>query len=116
VLTAFVTGLTVVLFTFTATIKLAGMRPSLGVRDHLGIAPDAWRTIGLLELAGAAGVLLGLAVWPPIGVLAAAGLVLVGLGAVTAHRRVGDAATPIVTALAAATLALASLVLLASAA
>ena len=112
-LTAFVTGLTVVLFTFTATIKLAGMRPSLAVRDHLGIVPDAWRTIGLLELAGAAGVLLGIAVWPPIGAVAAAGLVLVGLGAVTAHRRVGDAATPILTALAAATLALASLVLLA---
>jgi hypothetical protein len=116
VATTIVTGLTIVLFFFTASIKLGGVRQSLQVRDHLGIVPGAWRTIGLLELAGAAGLLLGLAAWPPIGALAAAGLVLVGLGAATAHRRVGDAATPIATALAAAVLALASLVLLAGSA
>jgi hypothetical protein len=67
VATSIVIGLTVALFGFTATIKLAGLRQSLAIRDHLGIAPDAWRTIGRLEFAGAAGVLLGLAVWPPIG-------------------------------------------------
>jgi hypothetical protein len=111
---AIVIGLTVVLFAFSATIKLAGLRQSLEIRDHLGIAPDAWRTIGMLELAGAAGVLLGLAAWPPIGILAAAGLVLVGIGATIAHRRVGDAAAPIATAVVAAALALASLALLAS--
>jgi hypothetical protein len=111
---ASVIGLTVVLFAFSATIKLAGLRQSLEIRDHLGIAPDAWRTIGMIELAGAAGVLLGLAAWPPIGILAAAGLVLVGSGATIAHRRVGDAAAPIATAVVAAALALASLALLAS--
>jgi hypothetical protein len=116
VATAIVTGLTVVLFAFSAAVKLAGLRPSLEIRDHLGIAPDAWRTIGMLELAGAAGVLLGLVAWPPIGVLAAAGLVLVGIGATIAHRRVGDAAAPIATAVVAAALALASLALLASSA
>jgi hypothetical protein len=114
VATAIVTGLTVILFAFSATIKLAGLRQSLEVRDHLGIAPDAWRTIGMLELAGAAGVLLGVAAWPPVGLAAAAGLVLVGVGATIAHRRVGDAAAPIATAVAAGTLALGSLVLLAS--
>lgn len=107
-------GLTVVLFAFTATIKLAGLRQSLEVRDHLGIAPDAWRTIGMIELAGAAGVLLGLAAWAPIGLAAAAGLVLVGIGATIAHRRVGDAGAPIATAVVAAALALASIALLAS--
>jgi len=105
--------LTVALFAFTGTIKLVGLRQSLEIRDHIGIAPDAWRTIGMLELAGAGGVLLGLAVWPPIGYAAAFGLVLVGIGAALAHRRVGDGAAPIAMALAAAALALASLVLLA---
>lgn len=112
--TAIVIGLTVALFAFSALIKLAGLRQSLELRDHLGIVPDAWRTIGLLELAGAAGIVLGLAVWPPLGLVAAAGLGLVGLGAVTAHRRVGDAVAPIAIATLAAVLALASLVLLAA--
>lgn len=111
--TSIVIALTVALFAFAGTIKLAGLSQSLAIRDHLGIAPDAWRTIGLLELAGAAGLLLGLAVWTPVGIAAAAGLVLVGAGAVTAHRRVGDGSAPIGTAAVAAALSLASLVLLA---
>jgi hypothetical protein len=41
------------------------------------------------ELAGAAGLLAGLA-WAPLGVAAAAGLVLYFVGAVVAHARVGD--------------------------
>jgi hypothetical protein len=116
VATSVVTVLTVVLFAFAGSIKLAGLSQSLAIRDHLGIAPDAWRTIGLLELSGAAGLLLGLVVWSPLGIAAAAGLMLVGAGAVTAHRRVGDGAAPIGTAALAATLALASLVLLAGSA
>jgi hypothetical protein len=58
-------------------------------------------------------VLLGLAVWPPIGYAAGAGLVLVGVGATMAHRRVGDGGAPILMAVGAAALALAALVLLA---
>ncbi|MGH2901781.1 MAG: DoxX family protein [Solirubrobacteraceae bacterium] len=112
--TAVVIGLTVALFAFSSAIKIAGLRRSLQVRDHIGIAPDAWRTIGMLELAGAAGILLGLAVWLPIGCAAAFGLLLVGIGAAMAHRRVGDGVGPIATALAAAALALLSLVLLAA--
>jgi hypothetical protein len=115
VLPAIVIGFTAALFTFSAFIKLAGLRPSLEVRDHLGIAPDAWRTIGLLELAGAAGLLLALIAFPPVGYAAALGLVLVGAGAAFAHRRVGDGAVPIATALVAAALALGSLLLLGSA-
>ncbi len=41
------------------------------------------------EIAGAAGLLLGLA-WPPLGTAASAGLVLYFVGAVVAHLRVGD--------------------------
>lgn len=112
-LTSLVIALTVALFTFSAAIKLGGLRQSLEIGDHLGIAPDAWLTIGLLELAGAVGLVAGLAVWAPLGIAAAAGLVLVGAGAITAHRRGGVGAAPIGTALVAAVLALTSLVLLA---
>ena len=47
--------------------------------------------IGLLELAGVAGVLVGLR-WAPIGVAAAIGLALLMLGAIVFHRRASDSA------------------------
>ncbi len=49
----------------------------------------AFQLIGLLELAGSAGLLIGL-YWGPLGVAAAAGLVLLILGAVTTHLRRKD--------------------------
>jgi hypothetical protein len=52
--------------------------------DHKWILP-----FGLLLGAGAIGLLAGFAV-PPLGTLAAAGLVLYFLGALTAHLRVHD--------------------------
>ncbi|MBV8195137.1 MAG: DoxX family protein [Candidatus Dormibacteraeota bacterium] len=56
---------------------------------HLGFSVRAYRGIGLLELLGAAGVLLGLAV-PAIGLLAAAGLLVLLAGALSAHARHRD--------------------------
>ena len=67
------------------------MRQSLAIRDHLGVKPAQWRMIGILELAGVAGVLVGLA-WAPIGVAAAIGLSLLALGAIVFHGRVPDSA------------------------
>lgn len=52
--------------------------------DHKWIVP-----FGLLLGTGSVGLLAGLAV-PPLGVLAAAGLVLYFLAALTAHLRVHD--------------------------
>jgi hypothetical protein len=77
------------LFTFASLIKLLGVQQSLAIRDHLGVAPLQWRVIGLLELAGVAGVLMGL-VWPPIGIAAAVGLTLLSLGAIGFHVRKSD--------------------------
>lgn len=52
--------------------------------------PRSWvRPLGTLLTAGAAGLLAGFAV-PPLGRLAAAGLVLYFLGALVAHVRVRD--------------------------
>ena len=77
------------LFAFAGLIKLLGVRRSLAIRDHLGVKPAQWRVIGLLELAGVAGVLVGL-VWAPIGVAAAIGLALLVLGAIVFHVRASD--------------------------
>jgi hypothetical protein len=84
-----VTALLALLFTFSSLIKLVGVRKSLAIRDHLGVRPMQWRTIGLLELAGVAGVLAGLK-WAPIGMAAAVGLALLMLGAIGFHKRASD--------------------------
>jgi hypothetical protein len=43
----------------------------------------------VLELAGVAGVLIGL-LWAPIGIAAAIGLALLSIGAVAVHMRAAD--------------------------
>lgn len=56
---------------------------------HLGVPWDRYRLIGVLEVAAALGLLVGLAI-EPLAVAAAAGLVLLMAGAVTFHLRAGD--------------------------
>src|ERR1700750_2223701 len=58
------------------------------------------RLIGVAELAAAAGILIGLW-WHPLGLAAAAGMALLLLGAIVAHRRAGDSAKEAASALAA---------------
>jgi len=84
-----VTALLAALFGFAGLIKVVGLRQSLAIRDHLGVKHGQWRLVGLLELAGVAGVLVGL-VWPPIGIAAAIGLALLVLGAIVFHVRASD--------------------------
>ena len=87
--TVIVTLMLAALFTFAASIKLLGVSQSLAIRDHLGVTPLQWRLIGSLEVAGVAGVLVGLA-WPPIGIAAAIGLALLSIGALAFHIRASD--------------------------
>ena len=55
----------------------------------VGVPERHFATLAVLELAGAAGVLLGL--WlEPLGIAAAIGLTLYFTGALIAHLRVGD--------------------------
>jgi hypothetical protein len=89
VITAVVTGLLTAGFLAAGGAKLAGLPPSLEVRDRLGIPASSWRVIGVLEIAGAVGAAVGLAV-RPLGLAATGGLVLVGLGAIATHVRAGD--------------------------
>lgn len=64
--------------------------PSMRARAaHVGLGVDAYRLIGALEVAGAAGLVTGLAV-PLLRAAAALGLLLLLVGAVVAHLRVKD--------------------------
>ncbi|MGW5109902.1 DoxX family protein [Nocardia sp. NPDC004123] len=80
--------LTVEFLSFGAakTLALAPMRERAA---RLGYSTAAYRGIGALEIAGASGLLIGLA-RPPIGIAAGIGLALLMTGAVVAHVRNGD--------------------------
>ncbi|WP_405825120.1 DoxX family protein [Streptomyces sp. NBC_01390] len=55
----------------------------------LGV-PDSWfLSLGLIKIAGALGLLVGIA-YRPLGIAAAIGVVLYFLGAVSTHVRGGD--------------------------
>jgi hypothetical protein len=108
--TVVATLLLAVLFTFAASIKLLGVEKSLQIRDHLGVSPVQWRVIGGLELAGVAGVLIGLW-WSPIGIAAAAGLTLLSVGAVAFHLRASDRVSEMAPAMIGIALAIAVAVL-----
>jgi len=86
VLTAVVTVLTALLFLAAAWVKFTGEEHAMQTRDRLGFKPGAYRMIGVCEVAGAVGALVGLAV-RPVGIAALAGLVLVAIGACAAQVR-----------------------------
>jgi hypothetical protein len=88
--TVIVTVLLAAMFAFASSIKLFGVRQSLEIRDHLGISANPWRVIGVLELAGVVGVLVGLVWCRPLGIAAAAGLALLSVGAIVSHLRAKD--------------------------
>jgi uncharacterized membrane protein YphA (DoxX/SURF4 family) len=69
--------------------KVAGAKMARDTAGHLGVEWNRYRGIGVLELLAAAGLLVGLAFWP-LNVAAAAGLVVLMIGAVVFHVRVGD--------------------------
>jgi len=82
--------------------KLTAQPKMLASASHFGIPWPGYRLIGVAELAAVAGVLAGL-FWLPMGVAAASGMAVLLVGALTAHRRVGDSpqqAAPAILALA----------------
>jgi uncharacterized membrane protein YphA (DoxX/SURF4 family) len=76
-------------FVGSAAAKLASNKQSMQIRDRLGVTPRLWRAVGVLELTAAIGVVIGLAV-PALGIAAAAGLILLLVGAIGAHARAHD--------------------------
>jgi uncharacterized protein YqgC (DUF456 family) len=81
-----------------AVAKLAGHPRMRHAAHHFGIAWRRYRLIGVAELAAAAGVFIGL-FWRPAGLLAAAGMILLLIGALIAHRRAHDSVREAVPAL-----------------
>lgn len=80
-----------VVFGLSGSTKLAGVQKMREGAEHLGLSFPAYQRIGALELAGAAGLVIGL--WfAPLGIAAAAGLVLLMAGAVAFHIRAKDGA------------------------
>ena len=69
--------------------KLAGHPKMRRAAKHFGIAWRRYRLIGVAELGAAVGVLVGL-FWRPAGMLAAAGMTLLLIGALITHRRARD--------------------------
>jgi hypothetical protein len=69
--------------------KLLGHPKMRESAAKFGIAWRRYRLIAVPELAAAVGVLVGLA-WRPAGLLAAAGMTLLLLGALIAHLRAHD--------------------------
>jgi len=88
--------------------KLLGHPKMRQSAAHFRIPWRKYRLIGAAELAAAAGVLAGLW-WHPLGVAAAAGMVLLLLGAVITHRQAADSGKEMAPALLALAITLAYL-------
>lgn len=87
--TSILAALLVVAFAALGTAKLAAVPAMRAKAEHVGFSVTAYRRIGLLELLGVVGLLIGAFV-PVIGALAGAGLLMLLGGAVAAHVRNGD--------------------------
>ena len=82
-------ALIAVVFVAAGAAKILAVPPMQAAAGHAGFSVDAYRRIGVLEVAGAGGVLIGVT-YPLIGGLASAGLLLLLAGAVVTHLRNHD--------------------------
>lgn len=78
-----------VLFSTAGTVNILYLAAARKEGRHLQLSSGVSRFVGWCQLAGAIGLIGGLC-WRPLGIAAAVGLVLLMVGAVTVHRRVGD--------------------------
>jgi len=77
-------------FLGSGVMKIVGASAMRSSADHLGLSFSSYRLIGVLEVLGAAGLLVGIA-WRPAAIAAAVGLALLMVGAIGYHRRAHDA-------------------------
>lgn len=78
-----------VALTVSAVGKLTKMPAVIESMSTVGVPAGRIPVLASLEIAGAAGLVIGL-FWWPVGVAAAIGVILYFLGAVIAHVRVKD--------------------------
>jgi hypothetical protein len=86
---AIVSGLLAALLLVSARGKLVKDPAQMKTMSAVGFPEDKLWLLATAEIAGAVGIVAGL-FWWPIGVAAAAGLILYFLGAIGAHLRVRD--------------------------
>ncbi|GAB3837456.1 DoxX family protein [Dactylosporangium cerinum] len=86
---AILAGLLALVFLALGTAKILALAPMRERAAEAGFSTASYRRIGVLEIAGAAGLLTGL-IEPLIGGLAGAGLLLMLGGALVVHLRNGD--------------------------
>jgi xanthine/uracil/vitamin C permease (AzgA family) len=91
IVTVIVSILLAAALVFAAVRKLSHRPEIVATYARVGVPEERLNHLAVILLAGAAGLLLGLA-WAPIGVAAAIGLVAYFALAVVAHLRAGDAA------------------------
>jgi hypothetical protein len=103
-----------VVFAALGAAKILAVPPMRIRATHLGFSVAAYRAIGILEVAGAIGVLVGVAA-PVFGGVAGAALLLLLAGALVAHLRNGDSPRHVVPALVAGVLVAAYLIVLSGA-
>jgi uncharacterized membrane protein YphA (DoxX/SURF4 family) len=94
---AIIAGLLALLLAASGQAKLAKNPAVMQSMTTVGVPEDRVWLLSIAEIAGAAGLVVGL-FWWPIGVAAALGVVLYFVGAVGAHIRVKDTANLIVPA------------------
>jgi len=75
----------------SAAGKLQGKDAIVAQMGNVGVSGKMIPALGVVELAGAAGLIAGL-FWAPIGIAAAIGVILYFLCAVIAHVRAHDSA------------------------
>jgi hypothetical protein len=89
VTTAVLAVLLALVFVGAGSAKILAVQPMRDRAAEVGFSTTAYRGIGVLEVAGAIGLLLG-SIVPAIGALAGVGLLLLLGGAVVTHVRNGD--------------------------
>jgi uncharacterized membrane protein YphA (DoxX/SURF4 family) len=87
--TAVVSVLLALVLVASGGAKLAKSPQVMPIMETVGFPADKVWLLAAAEVAGAVGLVVGL-FWSPIGVAAAAGVVLYFVGAVISHLRVND--------------------------
>ncbi|MEU6645933.1 DoxX family protein [Saccharomonospora sp. NPDC046836] len=91
--------------------RLIGAEPLRSYATHLEVSPRANKAVGAIELAAAAGLIVGF--WfRPAAFAASIGLVVLMVGTVVRHVRIGDPAAAVAPAATLGVLAVANAVLL----
>ena len=83
------TAMLTAILTALGSAKILAIAPMRARAAHVGFSVTAYRRIGILEIAGAIGLAVGL-VQPLLGGLAGTGLLLLLAGAIVTHVRNGD--------------------------